>query len=49
MEESQFKVSSILDRAEDAVKTSAFTAHTANDSDGMALPDGTARVLLGQL
>jgi len=34
---------------EDAVKSSAFTAQTANASDGMALPDGTTRVLLGQL
>src|SRR5712691_9011985 len=40
IEEQLFSVSSILARAETAVKSSAFTAHTANASDGTALPDG---------
>jgi capsular exopolysaccharide synthesis family protein len=35
-------ISSILARAEDAVKSSASTAHTAYASDGTALPGGTA-------
>jgi protein-tyrosine kinase len=42
VEEELFSVSSILSLAEDAVKSSAFTAHTANASDGTALPTGKA-------
>ena len=42
VEEELFSVSSILSLAEDAVKSSAFTAHTANASDGTALPTGNA-------
>ena len=42
IEEQLFSVSSILARAEDAVKSSAFTAHTANASGGTALPIGMA-------
>ncbi|HEY8187930.1 MAG TPA: CpsD/CapB family tyrosine-protein kinase [Pyrinomonadaceae bacterium] len=42
IEEQIFSVSSILTPREDAVKSSAFTAHTANASDGMALPEGNA-------
>ena len=42
VEEELFSVSSILGLAEDAVKSSAFTAHTANASDGTALPTGKA-------
>ncbi|MEK6280154.1 MAG: CpsD/CapB family tyrosine-protein kinase [Acidobacteriota bacterium] len=42
VEEELFSVSSILGLAEDAVKSSAFTAHTAKASDGTALPNGTA-------
>jgi capsular exopolysaccharide synthesis family protein len=47
IEEQLFNVSSILRRAEPAVKSSAFTAHTANASDGMALPEGTASRAVG--
>src|SRR3982074_1567036 len=47
VEEQLLSVSSILARAEAAVKSSAFTAHTANASDGMALPDGTASGAVG--
>jgi capsular exopolysaccharide synthesis family protein len=47
IEEQMFNVSSILDRAETAVKSSAFTAHTANASDGMALPEGIASRAVG--
>lgn len=47
VEEELFSVSSILARAETAVKSSAFTAHTANASDGMALPEGTASRAVG--
>src|ERR1044072_562534 len=42
VEEQLFNVSSISARRPTAMKSSAFTAHTANASDGMALPDGTA-------
>src|SRR6266542_3865047 len=37
----------ILFRKEDAVNSSAFTAHTANASDGTALPDGSASRAVG--
>ena len=47
VEEPPFNVSSILARAEAAVKSSAFTAHTANASDGMALPERTASGAVG--
>ena len=47
IEEQLFSVSSILARAEAAVKSSAFTAHTANASDGTALPEGTASRAVG--
>ena len=47
IEEQLFTVSSILARAEDAVKSSAFTAHTPNASDGTALPGGTASSAVG--
>ncbi len=42
VEEQLFSLSSILGRAEEPVKSSAFTAHTANAFDGTALPDGMA-------
>src|SRR5882672_9256817 len=47
IEEQIFSVSSILTAREDAVKSSAFTAHTANVSDGMALPEGKASRAVG--
>jgi capsular exopolysaccharide synthesis family protein len=47
IEEQLLNVSSILDRTETAVKSSAFTAHTAIASDGMALPEGTASRAVG--
>lgn len=47
IEEQLFSGSSILAPREDAVKSSAFTAHTANASDGMALPDGIAPRAVG--
>src|SRR6266545_2622256 len=47
IEEQIFSISSILSRKEDAVKSSAFTAHTANASDGTALPDGSASSAVG--
>ena len=47
VEEQLFNVSSIAGRRQTAVKSSAFTAHTANASDGMALPDGTASGAVG--
>ena len=47
IEEQLFNVSSILGRAESAVKSSAFTAHTANASDGMALPERPASRAVG--
>ncbi len=40
IEEQLFSVSSIMSPREDAVKSSAFTAHTANASAGTALPGG---------
>jgi len=40
IEEQLFSVSSILTGAEDAVRSSAFTAHTANAPEGTALPLG---------
>ena len=40
IEEQLFSVSSILAGAEDAVRSSAFTAHTANAPEGTALPIG---------
>jgi capsular exopolysaccharide synthesis family protein len=42
VEEELLNVSSILGRRNDEVKSSAFTAHTANASDGTALPTGKA-------
>lgn len=47
IEEQLFNVSSILGSAEHAVKSSAFTAHVANASDGTALPEGTASRVVG--
>ena len=47
VEEQLFNVSSIAGRRENPVRSSAFTAHTANASDGMALPDGTASRAVG--
>jgi capsular exopolysaccharide synthesis family protein len=47
IEEQLLNVSSILDRTETTVKSSAFTAHTAIASDGMALPEGTASRAVG--
>ncbi len=41
VEEELLNISSILGRRDD-VKSSAFTAHTANASDGTALPNGKA-------
>ncbi len=42
IEEQLFSLSSILGPVDQQVKSSAFTAHTANAFDGKALPDGTA-------
>jgi capsular exopolysaccharide synthesis family protein len=42
IEDELFSVSSILARPDKVVKSSAFTAHTANASGGTALPNGTA-------
>src|SRR6266550_5171222 len=47
IEEQIFSISSILAPREDAVKSSAFTAHTANASDGMALPERKASRAVG--
>ncbi len=47
VEDPLFNVSSIRGRRENAVKSSAFTAHTANASDGMALPEGQASRAVG--
>ena len=47
IEEQLFSGSSILGRRESAVSSSAFTAHTANASDGMALPERTASRAVG--
>jgi capsular exopolysaccharide synthesis family protein len=42
IEEELLNISSILGRKDDGLKSSAFTAHTANASDGTALPTGKA-------
>ena len=42
IDEQLHRLSSILEREEDAMNSSAFTAHTANASGGTALPNGTA-------
>ena len=47
IEEQVFNISFLLAPREDAVKSSAFTAHTANASDGMALPEGRASRAVG--
>src|SRR5688572_6642918 len=47
IEEQLFNVSSILAPRENAVKSSAFTAHTAIVSDGKALPEGKASRAVG--
>src|ERR1043166_9395944 len=47
IEEQLFNVSSIFNRPGTTAKSSAFTAHTANVSDGMALPEGSASRAVG--
>ncbi|MGH9873402.1 MAG: CpsD/CapB family tyrosine-protein kinase [Pyrinomonadaceae bacterium] len=47
IEEPLFSAASIPGRSETTVKTSAFTAHTAKASDGMALPERTASRAVG--
>jgi capsular exopolysaccharide synthesis family protein len=47
IEDQLFDVASIPGRQESAMKSSAFTAHTANASDGMALPERTASRAVG--
>lgn len=47
IEEQLFKDSAIFAQAEKTVKSSAFTAHTANASDGMALPERPASRAVG--
>lgn len=47
IEEPSFNVSSIPAPEKTAVKNSAFTAHTANASDGMALPERPASRAVG--
>jgi capsular exopolysaccharide synthesis family protein len=47
LEEPLFNVSSIAARRDAAVKSSAFTAHTANASDGKALPERSASRAVG--
>ena len=47
IEEQLFSASSTRNRAEAAVKSSAFTAHTADASDGMALPERPAPRAVG--
>lgn len=47
IEEQLFSVSSIFARTGPTAKSSAFTAHTANVPDGMALPDGSASRAVG--
>jgi capsular exopolysaccharide synthesis family protein len=47
LEEPLFNVSSISARRDNAVKSSAFTAHTANASDGKALPERPASRAVG--
>ena len=47
IEEHLYSLSSILAGAENTVKSSAFTAHTAKASDGLALPERTASRAVG--
>src|SRR6266436_6440813 len=47
IEEELFSVSSILNRTEDAMNSSAFTAHTAYAAGGTALPTGEASRAVG--
>ena len=47
IEEQLFSVSSILAGAEDGVRSSAFTAHTANAPEGTALPIGMGSRAVG--
>src|SRR6185503_13846323 len=47
IEEELFSVSSILNRAEEAVNSSAFTAHTAYATSGTALPAGQSSGAVG--
>jgi capsular exopolysaccharide synthesis family protein len=47
IEEELFKASSILARADEVVRSSAFTAHTAIESDGKALPNGISSSAAG--
>src|SRR6266550_3718800 len=47
IEEQLFSVSSILAGAENAVRSSAFTAHTANAPEGTALPIGMTSRAVG--
>jgi capsular exopolysaccharide synthesis family protein len=47
IEEQLFNVSSIFARPGTTANSSAFTAHTANVPDGMALPDGSASRAVG--
>ena len=47
IEDNFFNVASIPGPRKSAVKSSAFTAHTADASDGMALPEGTASRAVG--
>ncbi len=46
-EDNLFNVASMPGRKQPAVKSSAFTAHTADASDGMALPEGRASRAVG--
>ena len=47
IEELLFSASSVHGRSESTAKSSAFTAHTAKASDGMALPERTASRAVG--
>src|ERR1700704_4982912 len=47
IEEQLFAAASVRARANEAVKSSAFTAHTADASDGMALPERPASRAVG--
>ncbi len=47
IEDNFFNVAPIPGRRESAMKSSAFTAHTAKASDGMALPEGKASRAVG--
>jgi protein-tyrosine kinase len=47
IDEEIFSSSSINDRSGSTVNSSAFTAHTAKATDGMALPDGRASRAVG--